>query len=272
MDEQTRKQQIEKTFDTVSESYECSPLRFFHHAAETLPELFGFNGDEQVLDVAAGTGIPALVLASHLPNGSVTAIDFSKGMLSRARQKIEALEVSNIDLQQMDMTAMDLAENRFDAANSSFGIFFIEDMHTTLQHIVSKLKPGGLMVTTHFQQDAFSPLTDRFLSRVEAYGVEIPSPGWRRVATEEQNIELFETAELVEVKVISRDVGYYLKDAEEWWSVIWNAGYRGLIAGLEPERLAQFKREHLAEIETLQTPDGIKLDIGIIHTTGKRNG
>ncbi|MCF6282294.1 MAG: hypothetical protein L3J28_08815 [Candidatus Polarisedimenticolaceae bacterium] len=52
--------------------------------------------------------------------------------------------------------------------------------------------------------------------------------------------------------------------------MIWNAGYRGLLAGLEPERLAQFKREHLAEIETFQTDDGIKLNIGVIHTKGRR--
>ncbi|MCF6283367.1 MAG: class I SAM-dependent methyltransferase [Candidatus Polarisedimenticolaceae bacterium] len=270
MDEQTRKQLVQKTFNTIFEGYECSPLRFFHNAAEALPDLFNFKGDEKVLDVAAGTGIPALVISAQLPNGSVTAIDFSSGMLSKARQKIEALKVNNIDLQQMDMTAMDLTENHFDAANSSFGIFFIEDMQSTLQHIVSKLKPGGTMVTTHFQQDAFSPLTDKFLERVEAYGIDLPSPSWRRVATEEDNIALFESAGLIEVEANSHDVGYFLRDAEEWWSVIWNAGYRGLIAGLEPERLAQFKREHLAEIEAFQTDDGIRLNIGVIHTKGIR--
>ncbi len=270
MDEQSRKLFIQKTFNTIFEGYECSPLRFFHNAAEKLPILFNFKGDEKVLDVATGTAIPALAIAAHLPNGSVTAIDFSEGMLSKAQQKITALNITNIDLQQMDMTAMDLAENQFDAANSSFGIFFVEDMLSTLQHIISKLKPGGTMITTHFQHNAFSPLTEKFLNRVAAYGIEIPSPSWKRVATEADNTELFESAGLVEVNAESQDVGYFLKDSEEWWAVIWNAGYRGLIAGLEPERLAQFKQEHLAEIEAFQTSKGIRLNIGVIHTKGKR--
>ncbi len=270
MDEQSRKLFIQKTFNTIFEGYECSPLRFFHNAAEKLPILFNFKGDEKVLDVATGTAIPALAIAAHLPNGSVTAIDFSEGMLSKAQQKITALNITNIDLQQMDMTAMDLAENQFDAANSSFGIFFVEDMLSTLQHITSKLKPGGTMITTHFQHDAFSPLTEKFLNRVAAYGIEIPSPSWKRVATEADNTELFESAGLVEVNVESQDIGYFLKNSEEWWAVIWNAGYRGLIAGLEPERLAQFKQEHLAEIETFQTLKGIRLNVGVIHTKGRR--
>jgi len=269
MDETDRKRFIQKTFNTIFEGYESSPLRFFHNAAERLPALFNFKGDEKVLDVATGTAIPALTIASHLPNGSVTAIDFSEGMLSKAQQKITALNITNVDLQQMDMTAMDLSEDHFDAANSSFGIFFVEDMLGTLQHILTKLKPGGTIITTHFQHDAFSPLTDKFLSRIEAYGIEIPSPSWKRVATEADNTELFKSAGLIEIEVESRDVGYFLKDSEEWWAVIWNAGYRGLIAGLEPERLSQFKREHLAEIEAFQTQEGIKLNVGVIHTKGR---
>jgi ubiquinone/menaquinone biosynthesis C-methylase UbiE len=270
MDEQNHKQFVQKTFNTIHEGYECSPLRFFHHAAERLPALFNFKGDESVLDIAAGTGIPALVMASHLPNGKVTAIDFSEGMLSKAQQKINDLKINNIALQQMDMTNLDFAEEQFDAANSSFGIFFVEDMLGTLRHIISKLKPGGTIVTTHFQHDAFSPLTDKFLSRVEAYGIEIPPPSWKRVATEKDNIKLFKSAGVTQVTSSSHDVGYYLESAEEWWSVIWNAGYRGLIAGLEPKELAQFKKEHLAEISEFQTGNGIELKIGVIHTIGKR--
>ena len=270
MDEHERQQHIKTIFDTICEGYDCSPLRLFNHAAEALPDLFHFNGNEKVLDVAAGTGIPALVMASRLPNGSVTAVDFSEGMLNRAREKANTARADNISFQQMDMTAMKLADDQFDAANSSFGLFFIEDMVSTLAHIISKLKPGGTMVTTHFQQNAFSPLTDKFLSRVKAYGIEIPAPSWQRVATEPDNIKLFESAGLTEIEAKSRSIGYYLKDAGEWWAVIWNAGYRGLIAGLEPDRLVQFKQEHLAEIEEFQTKDGIWLNVGVIHTKGQR--
>ncbi len=50
--------------------------------------------------------------------------------------------------------------------------------------------------------------------------------------------------------------------------MIWNAGYRGLIAGLEPDRLEQFKAEHLTEVESLKTDKGIWMDVGVIYSKG----
>jgi ubiquinone/menaquinone biosynthesis C-methylase UbiE len=268
MDELERRQHIKKTFDTVSGGYDCSALRFFNRAAEHLPRVFDFKGNESVLDVAAGTGTPALAMAPHLVNGAITAIDMSSGMLGRAEDKVREAGVGNISFQQMDMTALDFPDDCFDAANCSFGLFFVDDMVGSASHIASKLKSGGALVSTHFMQGAFSPLSDTFLASVEAYGLEVPVPGWLRVASEAQNIELYQSAGLVNIETESHNIGYYLEDADQWWDVIWNAGYRGLIAGLEPERLEQFKAEHLAEIESLKTDKGIWLDISVIYTKG----
>ncbi|MCK5640116.1 MAG: class I SAM-dependent methyltransferase [Gammaproteobacteria bacterium] len=271
MDELERRQHIKKTFDTVCEGYDCEALRFFNRAAEHLPRLFDFKGDERVLDAAAGTGTPALAMAPHLSDGSITAVDMSSGMLSRAEDKTRQVGVDNIIFKQMDMTAMDFADKSFDAANCSFGLFFVDDMTDLASHITSKLKPGGAMVSTHFMEGAFSPLSDMFLARAEAYGLEAPVPGWLRVASEEQNLELFQSAGLINIETESHNVGYYLKDANQWWDVIWNAGYRGLIAGLEPLRLEQFKEEHLADIESYKTDKGIWLDVSVIFTRGYRS-
>ena len=87
MDEQQRKQQIKNTFNTVSEGYDNQALRFFMNSAHQLPAIFGFKGNEHILDVATGTGIAALELARAVPQGKVTGIDFSEGMLTQARSK-----------------------------------------------------------------------------------------------------------------------------------------------------------------------------------------
>lgn len=268
MNEQERKQHIKATFDTVAALYDCDALRFFRHAAAILPEVFDFEGGESVLDVAAGTGIPALSMAPHLPRGTVTAVDLSEGMLAQAAAKCHAKGFTNVVVQQMDMTAMTFPDVTFDAANCSFGVFFVEDMSGTLRHIAAKVKPGGKVVTTHFRAGSFAPLVDLFLRRVEAYGLPAPPPGWLRVASEEQNIELFEAAGLAQPNVASHNVGYYLHDAAQWWEVIWNAGFRSLIAPLDEERLARFRQEHLAEVSELMTADGLLLDIGVLITKG----
>ena len=63
MNEAEKKEHIRKTFDSVSNDYDCHALRFFANAAAQLPRLFEFNGDEQVLEAACGTGTPAMAMA-----------------------------------------------------------------------------------------------------------------------------------------------------------------------------------------------------------------
>jgi ubiquinone/menaquinone biosynthesis C-methylase UbiE len=270
MDQEELKAHIRKTFDTVCEGYDCAPLRFFNKAAAHLSEVFEFRGDEQLLDVAAGTGIPAMVCASQLPRGKVTAVDFSSGMLAQARAKAEAAGLQNIDFRQMDMTAMALDEASFDAANCSFGIFFIGDMVGTLRHIASKVKVGGPVVTTHFIEGSFEPLSELFREQVGRYGIEPPPLGWLRLGSEELNRELYQEAGLKDIELFRFDVGYYFNSAEEWWEVIWNAGYRGLISGLDEPTLARFKTEHLAEIASLDHGEGIPFHIEVVITRGHR--
>ncbi len=270
MEQEELKAKIRHTFDTVCKGYDGEPLRFFRHAAARLPQVFAFRGDEQLLDVAAGTGTPALACAAALPRGAVTAVDFSGGMLAEAEVKAHAAGVENIAFKQMDMTAMPLAEGRFDAANCSFGIFFVEDMAGTLRHIASKVRAGGIVVTTHFLEGSFEPLSKLFRERVQRYGIEPPPLGWMRLGSEEQNHTLFEEAGLSQISHHHYDVGYRFHQAEEWWEVIWNAGYRSLIAGLDEKRLAQFKAEHLAEIAALDEGAGIPFHIEVIITRGVR--
>ena len=259
---------IRNTFHTVCEGYDCDTLRFFKKAAPQLPEVFQFNGDEQLLDVAAGTGIPAMVCASQLPKGTVTAVDFSSGMLAQA--KANAADLQNIAFSQMDMTAMDLPEASFDSANCSFGIFFIPDMVNTLRHIASKVKAGGAIVTTHFIEGSFEPLSEIFREQVLRYGIEPRPQGWLRLGTETLNRELYQEAGLSDIALHRCDVGYHFKEAEQWWEVIWNAGYRGLISGLDEPTLARFKAEHLAEIATVDQGDGIPFHIEVVITRGQR--
>lgn len=262
MNDEQRKEQIKKTFDTVAEGYGKNGMEFFHRAAACLPEIFRFNGDEQVLDVATGTGIAAKALAPNLPNGKITGVDFSDGMLQQARINLHQLD--NIDLHQADMTAMPFSNHQFDAANCSFGIFFVEDMINLVRHIASKVKTGGHIVTCSFQPESFRPAVDLFLSRIELYGVQPPPISWKRICTDEQYRELYDLAGLKNITIHKYDVGYDLKSADQWWDIVWNAGFRGLVAQLTDTQLQQFKREHLAEVNECGTSNGIPLRVGVI--------
>ena len=269
MDEQHRKAQLKKTFDTVAEGYGTAGMEFFHRAAAHLPPIFQLHGHEHLLDVATGTGIAATAIARHLPRGKVTGIDLSEGMLAQARARAQRLNLDNIELHTMDMQAIDFDDTYFDAANCSFGIFFLPDMQSLLQHIAGKVKPGGQVVASSFFQGAFEPNIDLFLARIERYGIAPPAFTWKSICTEEKFHALFTRAGFSDVQIHRQDIGYHLSDAEAWWRVIWYAGFRGLVAQLNETQLVEFKREHLAEIAALRTEHGIALKVSALFASGR---
>ena len=75
---------------------------------------------------------------------------------------------------------------------------------------------------------------------------------------------------MTNTRVESKNAGYYLDEAERWWDVVWNAGFRRLVGQLPHDDRERFKREHLEEIEGLTTNDGIWLDVGVLYTVGTK--
>ena len=269
MDDQQRKAQVKKTFDTVAEGYGTTGMEFFHNAAAHLPNVLQLQGHEQLLDVATGTGIAATAIAPHLPRGMVTGIDLSEGMLAQARARAQCLGLDNIALHPMDMQNIGFDDAHFDAANCSFGLFFLPDMLGLLQHIGSKVKPGGKVVACSFYQGSFEPNVDLFLDRIQRYGVEPPPFTWKNICTEEKFHALYASAGLRDIQLHRFDIGYPLPDAEDWWRIIWFAGFRGLVAQLSEAQLIQFKQEHLAEIAALRTERGIPLNVTALFASGR---
>jgi ubiquinone/menaquinone biosynthesis C-methylase UbiE len=259
-----------ETFNTVSTGYDNRALRFFSESAKCMTRYLDAPDIRRVLDVATGTGNLALEIARTFPGAQVTGIDFSAGMLAQARAKAEAGNIPNVGFLEMDMHEIMLPDNHFDAAVCAFGIFFAEDMPKQLRHIANKIRAGGRIITSCFYEDSFQPLVEIFSKRLEQYGVERPSLRWKLIATEPKCRALFRDAGLEEIKVERKDLGYYLKDAAEWWDVVWNAGFRSQVSRLSMEDLERFKDEHMGEVETLRTQDGIWLNVNVLYTSGIR--
>lgn len=270
LDEQQRKAMLQETFNSVSGGYDGKPLRFFPESARLLAASLGLRGDEHVLDVATGTGNAALALADLLPQGRVTGIDFSSGMLDLARQKAASRSITNVEFIERDMQSLDFPADYFDAAVCSFGIFFLDDMDAQLARITETVKPGGKVAISGFQESYFHPLVDLMFARLADYGVQPPPQTWKRIANEEGYQELFARGGLTDVRVEQRNVGYHLENADEWWYVIWNAGFRRLVNQLPAGERERFRCEHLQEVDALRTKDGIWLDVGVLFTIGAK--
>lgn len=270
MDESQRKEFIRQTFNTVAPGYDRHALRFFAKSAVQLVEQLELRGDEQVLDVATGTGAVALTLARCLKNGQVVGIDMAEGMLRQAMDKATVQGLTNVAFRTMDMTALDLPPAHFDCATAAFALFFTEDMVACLRGIVERLKPRGRMLICGFSGPSFSPNVDLFLARIERYGVIVPPLSWKRLGDETLNQTLLAEAGLEDIRIHRRDLSYHLNDAESWWDVLWYAGFRGLLNQLSEDDLHRFREEHLDEINALSTAQGIPLHVEVLYAHGRR--
>ncbi len=264
-----QQQIIKDTFDAVADGYDHRVLRFFVAGGEHMAQRLALRGGEEVLDVACGTGHVALALARRLPSGRVTAIDFSPRMLAQARSKTAAAGIRNLDFVECDMQALGWQE-RFDVAVCAFGIFFVDDMDAQLRRIAESVKPGGRLMISSFAEDYMDPLRSLLLARLDQFGVPTPPQPWQAIAHEAGCRRFFAQAGLRDVEVERQDLGYFLAGAEEWWDVIWNAGFRRLLGRVAPAEQARFQEQHLAEVEALRTPEGIRLGVPALFSVGTK--
>jgi SAM-dependent methyltransferase len=97
-----------------------------------------------VLDLASGTGEPAIPLAKEVgPNGRVTATDLNPAMLSALQFNAAEQGVQNISFKVVDGESLPFTDESFDLVTSRFGVMFFPDTQQALGHVRRVLKPNS---------------------------------------------------------------------------------------------------------------------------------
>ncbi len=265
-----KKSELEKTFDAVAQGYDHPALSFFPETAKRMVEHLQLpaTARTQLLDVCTGTGVVALQAAQQSATCTVTGIDLSTGMLAQAQAKAAKQSLTNTTFSQMDLDALKFDDHRFDYACCSFGLFFLDDMQQGLNNMAAKIKSGGKIAISTFAEGAFEPMSQLFTQRVEAMGYAVPTLSWKQMTTDAQLFELFSSAGIAEVSIHREPLGFHMKSANDWWDVVWNAGYRGLLLAMTEAELAEFKQQHLQEIQRLCDQGDTWLDTGVAIALG----
>ena len=75
-----------------------------------------------VLDVASGTGEPAITIASRIgPDGRITALEPQRGSLEIAAERARRRGFEHLSTQQADAQSLPFPGNSFDLATSRLG-------------------------------------------------------------------------------------------------------------------------------------------------------
>jgi arsenite methyltransferase len=250
---QEHKQKVAAGFNLASVGYDRQAVRFLALTARRLVEVAGIKSNETILDVATGTGHSAIALANLVgAKGRVVGIDIAADMLAVARANITKTGLDNVDLQLGDAENLSFEDDRFDKVVCASGIFFLPDMLAGLKEWRRVAKPAGVVAFSSFGETAFNPMREMYANRIQNnYGVVLPpSRGFQRLNTVEKCQDLMQQAGfgLENIEISTEQLGYYLQNTDDWWDIIWHTGFRHSVSQIAPERLEQFKTEHLAEV------------------------
>ena len=97
----------------------------------------------RVLDIATGSGIPALDVARHVgPDGHVSATDPAPVCVEAVAANAREAGLTNVDAVRCSAAGLPFPADSFDAVTCSMGVMFFEDMPASLAGIRRVLKPG----------------------------------------------------------------------------------------------------------------------------------
>jgi ubiquinone/menaquinone biosynthesis C-methylase UbiE len=155
----------------------------FERAAQgvsnSLVALAKIKPGDRVLDIATGTGEPAITAARAVgQNGRVIGVDHSPGMLDVARRRAATLKLANVEYREGDAASLSEPAGSFDAVVCRWGLMFVPDLAAAARGIHTMLKPGARLATAVWDTGDKVPMITIAGQQVRTMiGVPPPPPG-----------------------------------------------------------------------------------------------
>ncbi|MGA8734826.1 MAG: class I SAM-dependent methyltransferase [Terriglobales bacterium] len=128
----------------ASEKWKAKSAAMGRDVTEALVEYARPRPGMKVLDLASGTGEPAISLAGRVgAEGHVTALDLSSELLAIAAERAQQRELTNFSIKQADAQELPFPDQSFDLITSRFGVMFFQNCEKALREVHRVLKPGA---------------------------------------------------------------------------------------------------------------------------------
>jgi ubiquinone/menaquinone biosynthesis C-methylase UbiE len=257
--QETEQDYAKTSFSDVANKYDEIP--FFKTSAKYVAQIITTQKDEkslEILDVACGTGNVVIECVRNLHQAQFDAMDISEGMLDKARQNADQMGLSNIEFHLQDVTKLD-STKKYDVVTCSYALFFLPDAHNVLQKLVSLLYDDGMVVFTSFLDNAFTPSTGILLPLLQQYGsqsaIEYDMHKWENLKRREDIEYLCTLAKVNQPTIETRQIRYGMS-VDEWWELLNNTGYKGMLMELSSEDYEKVKKIYYQEMFKHADMDG----------------
>lgn len=110
-----------------------------------LPTQFaGIRPGDTVLDLGSGAGNDCFVARHETgEDGRVIGVDFTPGMIAKAKENAKKLGYQNVEFRQGDIEALPLTSNIVDVVISNCVLNLVPDKRKAFSEVLRVLKPGG---------------------------------------------------------------------------------------------------------------------------------
>ncbi len=133
------------------------------------------DSPSEVLEIGCGGGRNAGEILKKYPSGYVTAIDYSEVSVAKARDyNKEAIEAKKMEVNQGDVSALNLPEEKFDLATAFETIYFWPGLERCFSEVARVLKMGGsfMIVNESDGTDSVSLKFEKIIDGMKCYTID----------------------------------------------------------------------------------------------------
>jgi phosphatidylethanolamine/phosphatidyl-N-methylethanolamine N-methyltransferase len=141
-------QKVERVYSNYARVYDHIFGRIFHESRESAVRTLNVKPGERILEVGIGTG---LSLPLYPQDCLVVGIDLSSSMLDKARARMVAHRLRNVQLFRMDAGKMEFPDDSFDTVMAAYVVTAVPDYRTVVTEMIRVCRPGGrIIMLNHF--------------------------------------------------------------------------------------------------------------------------
>lgn len=227
-----------------------------------------------VLDIASGTGEPALTIAQRAKK--VIGTDIADKMLEIARENATERKIRNIEFKVADITELPFENMYFDKISCRMGFMFFPDMQLAANEMFRVCKTGGKIATSVWSEPEMNPWITT-MTKILSKNIDLPptdpmAPGMFRCAKPGMVKNFLETAGFknVQEKTIAGKVNFNVPS--NYWRNMTEivAPVVGALSKVDDATRLKIQGEVIAACEQLAKNGKLELDYASIIISGDK--
>lgn len=260
------------------EKYRTVIRKMFAPVTQALIEDARIARGNSVLDVATGTGEPALSIANLVgPEGKVVGTDAVPEMVEAARRESSRRKLQNASFEVASSDSLPFPANTFDAAVSRFGVMFFPSPVDCVRDVLRVLKPGAriAMAVWHFaERNPFDYTVSQVVERyVESTAPTQCSPDMFRFAKpgELLAVLLRAGATVTSERLLQFSIRASMS-VEDFWTLRseMSEKLRTRLAPLSKPQIAKLKREVIEALSVYSSERGMSFPAEVLIVSGAK--